>query len=347
VSPLEHRHLPGLNTAVSAIGAGCWTIGGAATNHGVPIGWDNVDPDAAYAGLCRAYELGVILYDTADVYGLGHSERLVGRLLAQVRRDDVVVSSKVGYFAGTARHPYQSAQIRHQLDTTLDNLDTDHLDIYFLHSTDFGENDQYLPGAIALMHEFRQQGLIRAVGIRAPHSFAEEWTTESSTRGAAARRWTHLFHTIRPDVLTARYNLLSSLYGTDETDVFTFARRHGTGMLIKQALGQGRLIKAGQVDVPLSFSRGDHRCTDPLFTPENQRRLHARLAPLRARYGDDLPSLARVALRYALQHAPDAVLLVGFRNAEQIHTNITCLGDPLPPEELTEIRALLHPTASA
>lgn len=347
MSPLEQRHLPGLNTQVSAIGAGCWTIGGAATNQGVPIGWDHVDPDAAGAGLRRAYELGVTLYDTADVYGLGRSERLLGRLLRQVRRDELVVSSKVGYFAGTSRHPYQPAQIRHQLATTLDNLNTDYLDIYFLHSTDFGENDQYLPGTITLIREFSRQGLIRAIGIRAPHTFAEEWAGENSTRGAVTRRWLHLFHTIHPEVLAVRYNLLSPLYTDSETDIFTFTRRHGAGMLIKQALGQGLLIKPNHTDLPSLFNPGDHRTTDPLFTPENQRRLHARLAPLRAKYGNDLASLARVTLRYALQHTPDAAVLVGFRNAEQIHTNITCLGDPLTSEEITDIRVLLHHIVTA
>src|SRR5512139_1976300 len=91
---LPRRVLPGLNASVSAIGAGCWTIGGRATNRGVPIGWDNVDPRAAYDGLRRAHDLGVTLYDTADVYGLGQSERLLGRLLRRVSRCSVVLSSK-------------------------------------------------------------------------------------------------------------------------------------------------------------------------------------------------------------------------------------------------------------
>src|SRR5882724_10922059 len=111
---LERRVLPGLNAELSVIGAGCWTIGGPASNDGVPIGWDHVDPEAAYAGLVRAYELGVTLFDTADVYGLGRSERLLGRLLRTLDRSTVLLSSKVGYFAGTAGHPYQPAQMRHQ-----------------------------------------------------------------------------------------------------------------------------------------------------------------------------------------------------------------------------------------
>ena len=113
-SLLERRVLPGLNAELSVIGAGCWTIGGPASNDGVPIGWDHVDPEAAYAGLVRAYELGATLFDTADVYGLGRSERLLGRLLRTLDRSVVVLSSKVGYFAGTAGHPYQPAQMRHQ-----------------------------------------------------------------------------------------------------------------------------------------------------------------------------------------------------------------------------------------
>lgn len=343
---LEQRYLPGVNTSVSVIGAGCWTIGGAATNHGTPIGWGDVDPEAAYAGLAHAHELGVTLYDTADVYGLGRSERLLGRLLRQVRRDELVIASKVGYFAGTARHPYQPAQIRHQLATTLDNLGTDYLDIYFLHSTDFGAHDHHLPVAVELMSQFRRQGLIRAVGLRAPHTFAEQWAGEDSPRGATTRRWLRLFHTIRPDILTARCNLLSPVYAAGETDIFAFARHHGAGILIKQALGQGLLVRPHTTSLPASFSLGDHRRTDPMFTAENRHHIARRLAPLRAAYGDDPATLARIALRYALHRAPDAAVLVGFRDADQIRTSITCLRDPLPPEEITKIQALLDPSTT-
>ncbi|MGH3922382.1 MAG: aldo/keto reductase, partial [Pseudonocardiaceae bacterium] len=273
MSPLELLVLPGLNAEVSAIGAGCWTIGGPATNRGVPVGWDEVNEDAAYAGLVRAHELGITLYDTADVYGLGRSERLLGQLLSEVPRDELVISSKVGYFVGTSRHPYKPAQIRHQLATTLDNLNTDYLDIYFLHSSDFGADDQYLTSTVALLHEFRQQGLIRAFGMRAPHIFAEQWAKEDGPHSAATKRWLDLFYTVRPAVLTARYNLLSPLYGKGETDIFAFARRQRVGVLIKQALGQGQLIRRYDPDRLPTFSTSDHRCADPAFSPENRQGL--------------------------------------------------------------------------
>jgi aryl-alcohol dehydrogenase-like predicted oxidoreductase len=344
---LERRVLPGLNAELSVIGAGCWTSGGPASNNGVPIGWDHVDPEDAYAGLIRAYDLGVTLFDTADVYGLGRSERLLSRLLRTLDRSTVVLSSKVGYFAGTASHPYQPTQMRHQFATTLDNLGTDHLDVYHLHSTDFGADDHYLPGAIDVMHELRDEGLIRAIGMRAPHAFAEQWANSARPDAEAITRWLRLFDAIRPTVISVRYNLLSPLYSPEETDIFAFARRHGVGVLIKQALGQGLLLRHYEPETAQVFSANDHRSADPMFTPESQRQLEARLAPLRARFGDNPAALAHVALRYALHDHPNSAVLVGFRNATQIDTTVTCLDDPLRPDEIAEIRAALHPNTPA
>jgi 1-deoxyxylulose-5-phosphate synthase len=338
---LTHRILPGLNATVSAVGAGCWTIGGPTVNQGVPIGWDDIDEDAAYLGLVRAFELDITLYDTADVYGLGRSERLLGRLLTEIPRDDVVISSKVGYFAGTSRHPYEPRQLRHQLATTLDNLKTDHLDLYMVHSQDFGADDRYLGSTIELLNEFRENGLIRAIGMRAPHTFAEQWADEGPDK-AATSRWLHLFHNIQPHVLTARYNLLSPLYRDDQTDIFSFARRHQIGVLIKQALGQGRLVTKNN---PRTFSIGDHRSADPAFLPGELSRLDDRLAPIRDRFGHSPQEMMRVALRYVLQHSPDAVVLIGFRNAAQISSVVRSIGDPLSTEDIAEIRTLLHPNS--
>jgi len=345
---LETRHLHGLGRPVSAVGAGCWTIGGLATNQGVPIGWDRVDSGRALDGLLHAHELGVTLYDTADVYGLGQSERLLGRLLSRVPRHEVVISSKVGYFASAA-HPYATEQMGRQLERTLANLGTDYLDLYFFHSTDFGEGDQYLPGAIKQMRAFIEHGLVRAIGIRAPHSFALEWAAGPNydRRTHEAARFLHLYKEIRPDVLTVRYNLLSPLYPPDETDVFDFAESQGVGVIIKQALGQGVLLGTHHPDRPRAFSHGDHRRQDPMFRPKALREVYDGLASVRERYGATVPDLARVALRYALARDPAAPVLVGFRDAEQINTTITNLGEPLTADEMTWLHQSLAPLRNA
>ncbi len=343
VRPLEHRVLRGLDLPVSAIAAGCWTIGGTATNNGVPIGWDNVDPDTAYAALVHAHDLGITLFDTADVYGLGRSERLLGQLLRQAGRDHLVVSSKVGYFTGTAAHAYHPAQMRHQFATTLTNLDTDYLDIYHLHSTDFGTGDRYLADAVDIMHSLRAQGRIRAIGLRAPHAFAEQWASVDWPETAHTARWLQLFDAIRPDVLSVRYNLLSPLYGSEETDIFDFARQRGVAVLIKQALGQGTLLRTSGTPVR-TFGPADHRSRDPQFDPSGLADQDMRLAPIRARFGDNPTALARVALGYALQRDPDAAVLVGFRDACQIGMAVACVGEPLQPQDIAWIRSVLHST---
>lgn len=253
----------------------------------------------------------------------------------------MIKASKVGYFAGTARHGYTPTQMRHQFATTLDNLGTNYLDIYYVHSSDFGPDDRYLSGAVEVMAELKTQGLIRAVGMRAPHVFAQELATDQGPQAEHVARFLHLFRAIRPDVVIARYNLLSPLYGDGETDIFTFAHNHGAGVVIKQALGQGLLLKPDLYALP-AFSAADHRSRDPEFHHRALTALRQRLAPVRARFGDSPAELARVALRYSLQHAPGAPVLVGFRNADQIRTTITSLGDPLTPDEVTDIRVTLH-----
>jgi aryl-alcohol dehydrogenase-like predicted oxidoreductase len=105
---VQHRRLGSSGLQVSALGVGCWAIGGPAVNLGLPMGWSTADDKATLRGLLRAFELGATLFDTADVYGLGHSERLLGRFLRQVllpasRREHVGVVA--GEHAGRVRSP--------------------------------------------------------------------------------------------------------------------------------------------------------------------------------------------------------------------------------------------------
>lgn len=338
-TPAPQRYLPFLGRTVPALGVGCWGIGGPTINRGIPVGWDDVTDDDALAGLRGAWNLGSRLFDTADVYGLGRSERILGRLLGEVNRAEAIVSSKVGYFAGTAEHPYLPSQIRHQFATTLTNLGTDYLDIYHLHSDDFGPNDRYLPEAVAYLRQLREEGKIRAIGIRAPHEFAEQWATRPGIppqKGRATRRFLALTRRVHPDVISVRYNLLTPPVGPDETDIFAFARRQGIGVIIKQALGQGLLV-ATEND-HRTFGAGDHRTRDPHFRPAIRAAIHQHLDPIRARFGGTPADLARVALRYALHRDPQTPALAGFRTAQQINTTLTCLGAPLTDDELDFLR---------
>ncbi|MGI8452070.1 MAG: aldo/keto reductase [Streptosporangiaceae bacterium] len=321
------------------VGIGCWAIGGPDSNLGLPMGWSTAEDSASLRGLETAYQLGANLFDTADVYGHGRSERLLGHLVRQVARDSLVLSSKVGYFAGTAAHPYLPSAMRRQLETTLENLQADHLDIYFLHNSNFGEDDQYLDGAIGQMRAFQDQGLIKAAGMRGPHRFAtDRLTVPRQQREDKYARFRYLFGRVRPDYLAVRFNALTPPPPPGHDDIFAFAAAHGTSVLINKPLAQGLLTGKYDPAQPPRFGPGDHRLRKAWFTPQALRIIHDGLQPVRDRFGASPAELAPVMLSYCLRRAGNAAVLVGFTTPEQVTQNLTPPAHPLTEDDLAFIR---------
>jgi aryl-alcohol dehydrogenase-like predicted oxidoreductase len=134
-----NRTLGRSDITVSALGFGCWAIGGEwFSSEGQPWGWGAVDDEESVRALRRGIELGVTFFDTADTYGTGHSERVLGRAL-KGQRDRVVIASKWGntFEDGSRRSDLvpdlTPAYARRALTDTLRRLDTDYLDLYQLH----------------------------------------------------------------------------------------------------------------------------------------------------------------------------------------------------------------------
>ncbi|HEV8647859.1 MAG TPA: aldo/keto reductase [Actinomycetes bacterium] len=336
---LPRRVLGQCGIEVSALGIGCWAIGGEDFNLGLPMGWSGTDEAASVAGLEKAYELGATLFDTADVYGHGRSERLLGRLLAQVPRSSIVVASKVGYFAGTAPHGYHPPHMRHQLEQTLDNLGTDYLDVYFLHHADFGHADVHPDAAVAAMRAFQAEGLIRAVGMRGPHRFALERRTTPAVREDKVERFRRLFDRVHPAVLAVRDNLLTPQ--ARSAGIFSFAAERGCGLLINKPLAQGLLTGSHGHDQPRGFGPGDHRTRKRWFTPPALRVIEDGLTRLRERFGSEPRDLIRIALWSCLERSASGAVLVGFTRPEQVETNLTCLGRPPTAEDLLFAREVM------
>ncbi len=338
--------------SVPAVGLGCWAIGGPDYNLGLPMGWSTAPADdEAVAGLEAAYAVGVRLFDTADVYGHGRSERLIGRLVAQVPRDDLVLVSKVGYFAGTAEHGYAPGHMRHQLEQTLTNLNTDHVDIYFLHHSDFGDHDQWLPGVVRALTSFKAEGLIRAVGMRGPHRFTLDRLPRNpdgpvSGRADKVTRFRELFPLIDPDVLAVRDNLLTPPAAA--AGLFAFADEAQVGVLVNKPLAQGLLTGAHTADSPRTFGSGDHRSRKRWFTAGAQRILDDGLHQVRVVLGAEDPAgqasaqVIRAAIWSCLDRSPHAVALVGFTSAAQVRQNLAAAAlGPLPENVLAQVRDIM------
>jgi aryl-alcohol dehydrogenase-like predicted oxidoreductase len=161
------RTLGRSGVSVSALGLGCWAIGGPFWLDGVPDGWGAVDDDESIRAIRHAIDLGVRFFDTADVYGAGHSEEVLGRALAGGRRGDVVISTKFGYCfdpvtkqaSGTNA---SSEYVRSACLESLRRLRTDYVDVYFLHIGSAPPEEA--EAAAATLDDLRSEGLIRAYG---------------------------------------------------------------------------------------------------------------------------------------------------------------------------------------
>lgn len=339
--PLPVRTLGRTAITVPAIGIGCWPIGGPDHNLGMPMGWaSGAGETAALAGLETAWELGARLFDTADVYGHGRSERRLAQLISQVPREQIVISSKVGYFAGTAQHGFDPAHMRRQLGQTLDNLGTGHLDIYAFHHSDFGPGDQWLAPAIDAMHAFRAEGLIKAIGMRGPHRFApDRLSTPPDRRGDKIARFRAVFDAVQPEILSVRDNLLTPAARSE--GIFAFASARQCGLLINKPLAQGLLTGTYDPKRPREFPEGDHRARKRWFTPGAITILGDGIRQLRDLAGPEPADLIRVALWSCLGRSPDAVVLTGFTNPRQVQMNLTSLRDRPPAELLRQARAIM------
>jgi len=325
---LKYRVLGKSGLKVSEVSLGCWAIGGPSWLwiKGLPSGWTGNDDAESLKGLRRAYDLGINHLDTADVYGDGHSERLIGKFLKEVPRDRVVVASKAGWFKGTSRHAFHPLHLRHQLEQTLDNLGTDHVDIYYFHHADFGESDAYLSGAAEIVHRAKKEGKVRAVGQSA-YSFDEFSRVAPATR---------------PEVIQFEYNALDATYDAPGSDLFAWAESQNLGIVLFSPFAKGLLLDKYDPENPPRFGEGDVRGRGEGWTRETLLELKEKLKAVKARYGTTTADLARAALKYCLARSPLAVAIPGFKNAAQVEANAAASGGPaFTADDLAFIRSAL------
>ncbi|MFE4829878.1 aldo/keto reductase [Streptomyces sp. NPDC056672] len=333
IADLAPRHL-GRGLWVHPLGVNCAAIGAAADVRDAGRGEQSLDDGHFLEGLRRAVERGATLLDTADSYGQGHSERLIGRFLREYPNESLHLSSKVGRLRGSAPHPYAGRHIHHQLQQTLENLYAEELALYFLDSFDFGPEDRYLGTAIEQMHALRQIGAIQAIGMRGPHASYGATLTERVTR---AERFLYLFRLIKPDVIWTRFNALTPAISLGGEDLFSFTARHGVGVVLAAPLAHG-LLTGKAVSAAMSTLRTEDACADAVaFSPRSLDAIASGLQLLRDRFGSAPGGLTRLALRSCLQRADHCVVVAGFTSEWQVEENYTCLGEALSDTELSFI----------
>lgn len=323
------RQLGRSGIQVSALGFGCWAIGGEWRDaEGQPLGWGKVDDEESVRAIHRALDLGVTFFDTADVYGTGHSERVLGRALGK-RRADVVVATKWGNIFDEATRTRSGqddtpAHARRALTASLDRLGTDHVDLYQLHISDADpERAAQLRDAC---EEFVREGLIRAYA----------WSTDDPDRAAVFAEGPHC------TAVQHRLNILQDapelLALCAESDLASINRSPLAMGLLTGKHSAGRALEAGDIrNAPPSWLPGF--TADAGADPEWLGRVEA----LREILTSDGRTLAQGALAWIWARSPRTVPIPGFRSVAQAEENAGALAKgPLAVDQVAEVDRILE-----
>ncbi|MEV5980463.1 aldo/keto reductase [Streptomyces sp. NPDC052114] len=307
MTSLPTRRLGALT--VSAQGLGCM---------GMSHGYGASDDAQSVATIHRALDLGVTLLDTADFYGSGHNEELIGRALAGSRREQAVLATKFG-FANRLGEPISirgdAAYVREACDASLRRLGVDHIDLYYLHRVDRTVPIEETVGAMA---ELVAAGKVRHLGL--------------SEAGAGTLRRAHAVHPIA--ALQSEW----SLWTRDlEAEVAPVCRELGIGLVPFSPLGRGFLT--GRYTSLEGLPEDDVRRTQPRFADGNLEHNLAIVRTLDALAAEKGVTAGQLALAWVQHRGDDVVPIPGTRRETYLTENLGAVAVELSADELAAIDA--------
>ncbi|MDE1170070.1 MAG: aldo/keto reductase [Verrucomicrobium sp.] len=287
------------------------------------------DEAEALATLAEAFAQGVDFIDTADMYGLGHNEELVGKALkAWGKRDRVVLATKFGIVRDPARPEWRAISgrpeyVRQACDASLKRLGVDHIDLYYQHRVDPETPIEETVGAMA---ELVQAGKVRLLGL-------SEAAPETIRRA-------HAVHPI--SALQTEYSLWSR---DPEEHVLPLCRELGIKFVPYSPLGRGFLT--GQIRKPEDFAADDRRKDMPRFQGENFRKNLDLVEHLGRIAQEKGCTPAQLALAWVLAQGEDLLPIPGTKRRKYLAENLGALQLTLSPTELERIDAIAAPAAVA
>ena len=303
---------------VSAVGFGGWAIGGTAEASGAPLGWGRTSDEESLSAIRRARELGVTLFDTADSYGFGRSESLLGIVLSRYRHE-VVITTKVGVVrtaSGALMKDFSREHIFHAVDGSLKRLRTDYIDLYQMHNPTL--DDLRREEIQDAMEQLQDAGKIRFWGVSV--------STPEEGIEIVKSGWGH--------ALQVLYNILNQ---APARELFPLAKEKGYGIIARVPLASGLLT--GKFRIDSVFPSDDVR--QNFLTSRRLQEALERVDEAKAIIGGGARSLSEGALRFVL--ADDAVssTIPGARNARQVEINVAAVEGALSADIVGKLRARL------
>ena len=315
---MDYRPFGATGIKTSAIGFGCWEIAG---------GYGRIEAGEFDRAVARAVDAGVTCFDTAEAYGMGISERALARALGP-RRKDVLVVTKVGigYPEAPNRRDSSRKRIMASIESSLRNLETDHVDVYLVHWPD---PNTPVEETMRALDDVVRQGKARAIGV-------SNFRLEQIQACMQVRRI---------DVVQYAWHLFDRRM---QAAIYPYCARERIGVMAYGSLAYGLL--SGTFRADMRFEESDWRSRGgnlgnlnlfrTLFGPEHFPRNLQAVEALKAFAAARGLSLPQLALRWTLSNPVISVALVGCRRPAEVEENLGALGPPLSAAEMAEIDAV-------
>ncbi len=322
------RKLGRSNIEISPLGMGCWAIGGPFFQNGTPLGWGEVDDNESMRALQRALDLGVNFFDTANVYGAGHSERVLAKAF-EGKRDDIVIATKFNSLFDEATREVTGsssapADIRQACEDSLRRLNTDYIDLYQFHDNGYPA-DKAMPVRDTL-EELVKAGKIRFYG----------WSTDFADRAEVFAQGEHCAS------IQLQLNVLD-----DNREVIAVCEKHNLAAINRGPLAMGLLT--GKYTASTTPSADDVRgekspswmkyFKDGKPSPE----WLAKMEAVREILTSGGRTLSQGALAWLWPRSDQTIPIPGFRTVQQVEENCGALElGPLAKNQMKEIETILE-----
>ncbi|MFB7159610.1 aldo/keto reductase [Lysinibacillus sp. NPDC056232] len=301
------------NIKISEIGLGTNAVGG----HNL---FENLNEQDGKELVSAALDLGITFIDTADVYGKGRSEELVGEVLKKYSREDFVLATKGGrhwFEDGSVKTDNHPHYLRGAFESSLKRLQMDYVDLYYLH---FPDNETPLAEAIGELSRLKEEGKIRAIGIS---NVTLEQLIEANVHNEIS-------------VLQSPYNMLNR---SGEQDLLPYCIKNEISFIPYGPLAYGLL--GGKYTKDFKLGTGDWRISNPLFQGELFEQTLVKVEALKGIAEEKQTTLPNLALAWLLaQDGVDAVI-PGGKQKKQVANNVKASDVLLTNEDLVNIERIL------
>ena len=317
---MEYITLGKTQSSVSKISLGTWSYGGAATSGEQSVGWADQDDTDSNKALLKAHALGINHWDTADVYGDGRSEKIIGNMWKDISRHEIFLATKVGWDIGSDEYWYSPTHMMTNMERSLNNLKTECVDLMYLHHCNFGKNGEYFDDAMEVLLKFQEDGKTKFIGL-------SDWSDEKIMR---------YIYKVKPDVVQPYRNVMDNSY--ESSGLKDYIDTNNVGVCFFSPIKHGLLT--GKYKTPPKFKEGDYRRNVEAFnSQEIIDRLLENKSKLESKFHNHLQPVMHGLIAPLLQDAPTGCVLLGQRNEDQV-LRASQLGGSISNEDAEWVKKL-------